>query len=193
MKSLELEAKEYCVNDSWTKDESPQDREERTFLAGASAALRLLSEKDGREFWIKECEHHDEIRNFTDEIDNNQYRSEGYIHVTEAAPIRARIALLEEKLALGGNHTFADAQYFKELKSENAALKAQLAEGLKIAEEMNEGRAQDHAELATLRAQLEGFKTARIMAGPEDVKEYIHNHEVAHSELQKKGQGDETV
>lgn len=34
-----------------------------------------------------------------------------------------------------------------------------------------------------LELALESFKTARIMADPSDIKEYIHNHEVAHKAL----------
>lgn len=38
-------------------------------------------------------------------------------------------------------------------------------------------------EIENLKSALESFKTARIMSGPGDTKQYIHNHEVAHSAL----------
>jgi hypothetical protein len=123
--------------------------------------------KEGREFWIDPQDHDGLQAVFTE-------KTEGCIHVTEAAPLRARIALLEEELAEAAKLLEQGAQLMTVTGHNGVVKKLQ---------ESN----------ATLRAQLEGFKTARIMAGPEDVKEYIHNHEVAHSELQKKGQGDETV
>lgn len=39
------------------------------------------------------------------------------------------------------------------------------------------------AEIIKLRAELAEFKTARVMSGPEDVREYVHNREVAHAKL----------
>lgn len=39
------------------------------------------------------------------------------------------------------------------------------------------------AEIIKLRAELAEFKTARVMSGPEDAREYVHNHEVAHAKL----------
>lgn len=53
-------------------------------------------------------------------------------------------------------------------------------------QELERLRAEAIAHLALIDGQakeLAEFKTARVMAGPEDVKEYVHNHEVAHSKL----------
>lgn len=51
-----------------------------------------------------------------------------------------------------------------------------------VKEEMDKLR----AELAEKDALLKQFETVRLMAGPEDSKEYIHNHEEVHKRLNGK-------
>ncbi len=92
MKSLEQEAEKYarCARDT---NEDPA----QSFLAGASAALRILSEKEGREWTIIYSPESATTSVFAYRKGHDQLVNS--VRVTEAAPLRARIALLEEMLS----------------------------------------------------------------------------------------------
>ncbi len=105
MKSLEQQAEKYALEKNeitglghYDQNEIRRQKCKESFLAGASAAIRLLSEKEGREVMVHEFELNGKPQlGFA--YSPNDLLPEGrtWIKFTEAAPLRARVLVLEEE------------------------------------------------------------------------------------------------
>lgn len=145
------------------------------FDRGASAALRILSEQEGREFWIDTTaidNGKDEALVFLDKEEIDDGYIEDFLHVTEAAPLRARVQVLEEKLEFMNQNCISLGLHesrVQQLESENADLKA---ENDKLRTEkqdwfngaaLNDLHIEQGEQITTLRAQIEELQSANAV------------------------------
>jgi uncharacterized small protein (DUF1192 family) len=197
MKSLELEAEKWAddyVEQGWFKLEYSSFGQtakecQKAVIYGFNKALKILSEKEGRELFLKPRFDGDNFSGY-DVVSGSVTMDEPdeIYHVTEAAPLRARVRVLEDE----NQRLKAECD---DLDSQAKSFHYAHGQVVKMNEKLQ-------SEKATLRAQLETCKDQRddeledncwseIIDGREVGRPFEQAKAKLDLELQKKGQGDE--
>lgn len=144
----ELESRNKFVD---TIEALRKERDELRYLFDSAARFVMPGECDSSDAYLKLFnQFREQVARLESE---NKKLAENFISKTEYEDIERE---LSEAKALGTNHTFANAEYFKKLQAENAELRAEL--------DLAQTKERLGAEnMAVARAEVEQYK--RVYAG----------------------------